>query len=158
MNINGSCGNENMRKEFLDALQRLLDGKPRNSQLSAKILAGKPIKINSSTVAKEANRNRINLLRNYPDVVDIIKNTQVTEKIKSGNRYGKSAQQQTIDGLRKENELLRLEKRNIATENMALLVRMERCEERCKSAELSRDNSRANLNALRKKVASVSAI
>lgn len=158
MNDNALCGNDNMRKEFLDALKRLLDGNPKHVQLCAKIEAGKQIKINSSTVAREANRNRVNLLRNYPDVVETIKKAQVTNKIKAGNRYGKSALQKTVDDLRKENELLRLEKRNIATENMALLIRMGRCEERCKFAERARDNSRADLSALRKQVANISAI
>ena len=53
-----SNSRDGIEQDFLDALERLKAGRPQHSDLRDKVKKGKGIKINISTVAKEAGRAR----------------------------------------------------------------------------------------------------
>lgn len=53
-----ACSPDRITQDFLDAIERLKDGRPQDSELRAKINKGKNVKINILNVAKEAGRAR----------------------------------------------------------------------------------------------------
>jgi len=66
-----SRNNESIRRDFLEAIERIKNGQPRNHDLKALAKKGKKIRVNVSNVAKEADRARGLIARDnsaYPDV------------------------------------------------------------------------------------------
>lgn len=68
------------KQSLFDALERLISGDIKNTELKDKRNNGK-LKINRSSVEKEAEFS-VGVLRNHPDVVDAIKLSIKNEKIK----------------------------------------------------------------------------
>lgn len=68
--------NDLVRREFLDAIERIKNGTPRNSTLKIKAQAGK-LRLNCSTVALEANRGLSTLHTDrYRDIKALITPTK----------------------------------------------------------------------------------
>lgn len=68
------------KQSLFDALERLISGEIKNTELKDKRNNGK-LKINRSSVEKEADLS-VGVLRNHPDVVEAIKLSIKNEKIK----------------------------------------------------------------------------
>ncbi len=67
------------RNKLLDALERLIEGKPDNRELRLKAKEGK-LKINDSTVEKEAGLS-VGSLRNHGDIKGMIKTKSLTNRV-----------------------------------------------------------------------------
>lgn len=66
---------DQIEQDFLDAIERLKTGRPQNPALREKVKKGKAVKINISTVAKEAGRARGLIAReqcDYPKVRQLV--------------------------------------------------------------------------------------
>lgn len=96
-----------IEKDFVDALQRLVDGKPLNKALKEKAKAGK-LKVNTFNVALEAGRSRTLIALEscrYPTVRQSIEDTKV------GKKSAPTTYTQLIDNLRADIAALKVEKR-----------------------------------------------
>jgi hypothetical protein len=67
------------RNKFVDALERLIEGKPDNRELRLKAKEGK-LKINDSTVEQEAGLS-VGSLRNHGDIKDMVKAKSLTNRV-----------------------------------------------------------------------------
>ncbi len=67
------------RNKLVDALERLIEGKPDNRELRLKAKEGK-LKINDSTVEKEAGLS-VGSLRNHGDIKDMVKAKSLTNRV-----------------------------------------------------------------------------
>lgn len=100
-----------IEQDFRDALQRLLEGKPKNKELRATAKAGK-LKVNISTVADEAGRSRTLIgLKNcrYPAVREEVLGAQ------GGKKALPTTYTQLIANLRADIAKLKAEKRLLET-------------------------------------------
>ncbi|GAA4255510.1 hypothetical protein GBZ26_06050 [Azospirillum formosense] len=80
---------DRIEQDFLDAIERLKDGRPQNPELREKVRKGKTVKINIATVAQEAGRARgligIENCR-YPEVRQLVLIEADTPGVAPGNR------------------------------------------------------------------------
>jgi predicted kinase len=130
-----------IEKDFLDALQRLLEGKPLHKTLKASAKAGK-LKINTVNVALEAGRSRTLIAMEdcrYPKVREAIKLAQ------GGKKALPTTYTQLIENLRADLATLKAEKRLLET-TMAAHVLARR------KAEVSARRDAAEAARLRKAV------
>jgi hypothetical protein len=67
------------REKLVDALERLIEGKPDNRELRLKAKEGK-LKINDSTVEKEAGLS-VGSLRNHGDIKDMVKAKSLKNRV-----------------------------------------------------------------------------
>ncbi|MFA0156088.1 bacterioferritin comigratory protein [Vibrio sp. 10N.261.46.A3] len=67
------------KNKLINALERLLEGKPENRELRKKAREGK-LKINNSTVEKEAGLS-VGALRNHPDIKDLIQKKSLSARV-----------------------------------------------------------------------------
>lgn len=80
---------DQIEQDFLDALDRLKAGRPQNAQLREKVRKGKPVKVNISTVAREAGRARgLIALENcrYPKIRQLVMIAAGVPGAEPGNR------------------------------------------------------------------------
>lgn len=66
---------DHIKRDFLDAIERIRSGRPQNPELRGRIQRGKTVELNVSTVALEAGRARTLIARAnsaYPDVRNLI--------------------------------------------------------------------------------------
>lgn len=100
-----------IERDFRDALQRLLEGKPKNKELKASSKSGK-LRINTFNVALEAGRSRTLIaLENcrYPVVRELIK------EVSGGKKAQPTTYTQLIANLRADKATLKAEKRLLET-------------------------------------------
>lgn len=100
-----------IEQDFRDALQRLMEGKPKNKELKASAKAGK-LKINTSNVALEAGRSRTLIALEdcrYPAVRQLIQDTT------GGKKALPTTYTQLIANLRADKATLTAEKRLLET-------------------------------------------
>jgi hypothetical protein len=100
-----------IEQDFLDALQRLVDGKPEHKELKARAKAGK-LKINTSNVALEAGRSRTLIALKdcrYPAVREAVRLAQ------GGKKALPTTYTQLIANLRADKAVLLAEKRLLET-------------------------------------------
>ena len=67
------------RKKLVDALERLIEGKPDNRELRLKAKEGK-LKINNNTVEIEADLS-VGALRNHEDIKDMVKAKSLNNRV-----------------------------------------------------------------------------
>lgn len=124
------------RQEYLNALDRLIRGIPRHPQFQKMLAAGRHYAISVASVAKEAGRTRNPLYEHYPDVIAKIKKSAAGDQTPTKM----ATAQNKITELRERAARLAREKASAATQNLALLVRLEKANERI--ARLERDLAR----------------
>jgi hypothetical protein len=130
-----------IEQDFLDALQRLVDGKPEHKELKARANAGK-LKINISNVALEAGRSRTLIALKdcrYPAVREAVRLAQ------GGKKALPTTYTQLIANLRAEKAVLLAEKRLLETA-LATHVRARR------RAEVNARRDAAEAARLRKQI------
>lgn len=130
-----------IEQDFLEALQRLVEGKPHNKKLKASAKAGK-LKVNTVSVALEAGRSRTLIaLENcrYPKVREAVKLAQ------GGKKALPTTYTQLIENLRADLATVKAEKRLLETK-MADHVLARR------KAEVSSRRDAAEASRLRKLV------
>jgi len=86
---------ESTRKKLIDALDRLIQGKPNNRDLRLKAEKGK-LKVNDSTVEKEAGKS-VGVLRNHKDIKKMVKAKSLNIRVEQSN-----TSQTTIELLEEE--------------------------------------------------------
>jgi len=91
------------KKKLVDALERLIQGKPDNRNLRLKAKAGK-LRINNNTVEKEAGLS-VGALRNHEDIKDMVKGKSLNKRVEQS----KSAQS-PIELLQEEVKKLKRER------------------------------------------------
>jgi hypothetical protein len=125
-----------VEKDFVEALQRLKDGKPANKKLRALCKAGK-LRINTSNVALEAGRSRTLIALEacrYPKVREAVKLAQ------DGKKAQPSTYTQLIENLRATIAELKAEKKLLETTMAAHVLARRKAEifARRDAAEASR--------------------
>ncbi|MGO7446531.1 hypothetical protein ACC668_17800 [Rhizobium ruizarguesonis] len=114
----------NVEEDFLQAYFRLSAGTPTNDELRARVAAGKPLRINQSTVAMEADHSRTMLAqraRGYERICALLFPEEYagTERIacrdKEAPQPARETQEEKIARLSLDNELLTGERDNYAT-------------------------------------------
>lgn len=91
------------KNKLIDALERLLEGKPENRELRKKAREGK-LKINNSTVEKEAGLS-VGALRRHKDVKDMVENKSLEFRVAQDD-----SSQSPIDILQEEVKQLKRDK------------------------------------------------
>ncbi|MDO6777442.1 MULTISPECIES: bacterioferritin comigratory protein [unclassified Shewanella] len=91
------------KNKLINALERLLEGKPENRELKKKAREGK-LKINNSTVEKEAGLS-VGALRRHKDVKDMVENKSLEFRVAQDD-----SSQSPIDVLQAEVKQLKLDK------------------------------------------------
>lgn len=100
-----------IEQDFLDALQRLTEGEPKNKTLKAKAKSGK-LKINTSNVALEAGRSRTLIALEdcrYPKVREAVKIAQ------GGKKASPTTYSELIQSLRADLAAVKAERRLLET-------------------------------------------
>lgn len=131
-----------IEQDFLEALQRLVEGKPQNKTLKASAKAGK-LKVNAVSVAREAGRSRTLIALEdcrYPKVREAVKLAQ------GGKKALPTTYTQLIENLRADLATVKAEKRLLETK-MADHVLARR------KAEVNARRDAAEASRLRKLVA-----
>jgi len=120
---------ENAARAYRAALNRLIEGKATHPAL-----AGRPVRITPAAVAREARRSRNPLYTTHRGILDEI-------TVAAGTSSPAADLAATVARLRAENAELRAaarrhaeEKRQLASENLLLLHRVQLAEERLQSA------------------------
>jgi hypothetical protein len=91
------------RQKLIDALERLIAGKPDNRELRIRVNKGK-LKINDSTVEKEAGLS-VGSLRNHGDIKTMVKNKSLNIRVEQSE-----SSQSAIELLQEEVKKLKKEK------------------------------------------------
>jgi hypothetical protein len=136
----------NIAREYLDALERLIDNKPRNPKLRRKAKLGL-LKINISTVALEAGRSRTAIGTEgtkYPDVrARILAHMQPIVEINTSADVIRTLRIKNAD-LQRENNKLWTENANLIREiavKATAMQRMKKISERYKKKLEKPDNT-----------------
>jgi hypothetical protein len=118
------------RRIYLEALERLKLGTPRNTKLQEALTTGKGYTISPSTVALEAGKSRNPLYTTHKDVLERIAISAIpaTAPARTIKRVG--SKQDRMKELLETIEVLKAEKAMLATQNLALLVRAAKAEEK----------------------------
>lgn len=113
-----------IEKDFLDALQRLVEGKPQNKTLKASAKAGK-LKINAVSVARESGHSRTLIALEdcrYPKVREAVKLAQ------GGKKALPTTYTQLIENLRADLATVKAEKRLLEMTQAAHVLARRRAE------------------------------
>lgn len=144
---------DQIEQDFLDALDRLKAGRPQNAKLREKVRKGKPIKVNISTVAREAGRARgLIALENcrYPKIRQLVMIAAGVPGAEPGNR------DDVIANLRAQVAELRMQLAQVkdhAAHHLELRTRAERKATDYQSRyERLRQKIEGNLNQAERKV------
>lgn len=132
---------EVIEKDFLDALQRLAEGKPQNKMLKARVREGR-LKINAVSVALEAGRSRTLIALEecrYPKVREAIKLSQ------GGRKAEPTTYTQLIKNLHADLAMLK-------AENKLLQDKIASYFQRAKVAELASERDRRTADRLREEM------
>ncbi len=102
------------RQAYLDALERLKNGKPTH-----KDLVGKEIKINATTIALESGRSRNPLYHTHKDILEMINDVVVEDK-KEERKIKESSE---IDILKQKIKDLEEQNRKLMSVNATLMFK-----------------------------------
>lgn len=140
-------GND-LSSDFLKALERLVDGKPRSHELS-----GKAIRISLAAVAIEAGHARNNLyLPEYRNVRDAVRIAQAKARRIGKHRVAPlRSRDDVVSALRDEVVLLRRKVADLGTENLSLFHRVILAEGRAERLQEKLRHNTVELANRRKK-------
>lgn len=107
---------DDTRQAYLDALDRLKQGKPTH-----KDLIGKTIKINATVIALEAGKSRNPLYNTHKDILDMIIESKTIDNQITKNMNEKSE----INKLKDKNKKLEEDNRKLLNANATLLFQLK---------------------------------
>jgi hypothetical protein len=125
-------------KDYVDALERLLAGRPTHPDL-----VEKPVRITPASVALEARRSRNALYKHHRHLVARIRTAGQAPK---ATRRAKDRDTSLAD-LREKVRSLTLDKQNLASENLLLLDRVATLEREMTAAREEIDRLQVELSA-----------